>query len=153
MLLTTLRTRQRTTRQGCTQVQEGCVCAAHIYLVALQLLAVVHFAAPSQPGIQCMNSSTARERCRGLFKKEAAVRVCICTAQRPCQPTGCWSQHTSPHTSLLLPPVPPRVSVSRCCTTAAGVLAATGILTGVYYATPKETKDRIRRRVKKTTDE
>jgi hypothetical protein len=36
---------------------------------------------------------------------------------------------------------------------AAGVLAATGILTGVYYATPKETKDRIRRRVKKTTDE
>jgi hypothetical protein len=36
---------------------------------------------------------------------------------------------------------------------AAGVLAATGILTGVYYATPKETKDKIRRRVKKTTDE
>jgi hypothetical protein len=44
---------------------------------------------------------------------------------------------------------------SLCCalTAAAGVLAATGILTGVYYATPKETKDKIRRRVKKTTDE
>jgi hypothetical protein len=42
----------------------------------------------------------------------------------------------------------------RCCASAAaGVLAATGILTGVYYATPKETKDRIRNRVKKTTDE
>jgi hypothetical protein len=40
-----------------------------------------------------------------------------------------------------------------CCTAAAGVLAATGILTGVYYATPKETKDKIRRRVKKTTEE
>lgn len=42
-----------------------------------------------------------------------------------------------------------------CCVpaAAAGVLAASGILTGVYYATPKETKDRIRRRVKKTTDE
>jgi len=39
------------------------------------------------------------------------------------------------------------------CHAAAGVLAATGILTGVFYATPKETKDRIRRRVKKTTDE
>lgn len=40
-----------------------------------------------------------------------------------------------------------------CVPAAAGVLAATGILTGVYYATPKETKDKIRRRVKKTTDE
>jgi hypothetical protein len=33
------------------------------------------------------------------------------------------------------------------------VLVATGLLTGVYYATPKETKDRIRHRVRKTTDE
>jgi len=36
---------------------------------------------------------------------------------------------------------------------AAGVLAATGILTGVYYATPKETKDKIRRKMKKTGEE
>lgn len=89
---------------------------------------------------------------QGLVKQVAAVGVCIRTAQHPCQPTGCWSQHTSPHTTVLLPPVP-APHVSRGCTTAAGVLAATGILTGVYYATPKETKDRIRRRVKKTTDE
>lgn len=45
------------------------------------------------------------------------------------------------------------VALLPCCPAAAGVLAATGILTGVYYATPKETKDKIRRRVKKTTEE
>jgi hypothetical protein len=36
---------------------------------------------------------------------------------------------------------------------AAGVLGATALLTGVYYATPKETKDRIKRSMKKTGDE
>jgi hypothetical protein len=45
----------------------------------------------------------------------------------------------------LLPPYPTPV--------AAGVLGATALLTGVYYATPKETKDRIKRSMKKTGDE
>ncbi|KAF8067370.1 hypothetical protein HT031_002418 [Scenedesmus sp. PABB004] len=37
--------------------------------------------------------------------------------------------------------------------TAAGVLAATGLLTGVYYATPKETKDRIKRSMRRAGDD
>lgn len=43
-----------------------------------------------------------------------------------------------------------------CClfaAAAAGVLGATALLTGVYYATPKETKDKIKRSMRKTGDE
>lgn len=36
---------------------------------------------------------------------------------------------------------------------AAGVVGATALLTGVYYATPKETKDRIKRKMKRTGEE
>lgn len=37
--------------------------------------------------------------------------------------------------------------------TAAGIIASTALLTGVYYATPKETKDRIKNKMRKTGDE
>lgn len=93
--------------------------------------------------------------CRGLFKQVAAVRVWFVSAQHSIFDSQQGACHSTQVLTLvccdclcLL-----RVSLSPCCTTAAGVLAATGILTGVYYATPKETKDKIRRRVKKTTDE
>lgn len=57
------------------------------------------------------------------------------------------------------PLTPSRSHAAACCpcscrvasaSAAAGVLGATALLTGVYYATPKETKDRIKRSMKRS---